>query len=76
MKFGFLSFIVLVVLALASDDANARHGNGGGGKHGGGKKCPAGVTFNMCYQHCIDLSGTARTDMMKCSKRCSNRGCL
>ena len=51
MKLGFLSFIVLVVLALASNDANAQHGKGGGGKHGpdGAKKCPPGVTFNMCY---------------------------
>ena len=76
MKLRFLSSIVLVVLALASNDANAQHGKGAGQRGpDGARKCPPGVTFNMCYEHCIKMSGTARTDMMRCSKRCSNRGC-
>ena len=44
----------------------------GQGKH---KQCRPGMTWQMCYDKCIQRSGTARTDMMHCSKRCTKRGC-
>ena len=77
MRFGLLGFIAVVVLALASSEADAQHGKNAGNRGpDGARKCPAGVTFDMCYEKCIKLSGTARTDMMRCSNRCSRRGCL
>jgi hypothetical protein len=42
---------------------------------GQGKQCKPGMTWQMCYDKCINRSGTARTDMMHCSKRCTKRGC-
>ena len=79
-----VAIVLLAVVACATGAALAqRHMGGGGGGRGmaGGdgagqpRRCPPGVTFNMCWQHCINMSGTARTDMMACDKRCTNRGC-
>ena len=75
MRFRLLGFVAVVALALAANDANAQRGKGARDRDGGSPKCPPGVTFDMCYERCIKLSGTARTDMMRCSNRCSRRGC-
>ena len=44
-------------------------------QRGQGKRCKPGMTWQMCYERCLQLSGTARTDMMHCSNRCTKRGC-
>jgi len=75
-------FILVAVIVFATSAALAQRGMGGGrgmGERGGGigspPRCPPHVTFEMCWNRCIALSGTARTDMMRCDKRCSAMGC-
>ena len=61
--------LAAIVLAIAGTPTAAS------AQRGQGKQCRPGVTWQMCYERCIQKSGTARTDMMHCSKRCTRRGC-
>jgi hypothetical protein len=63
-----VSLILAMAVVMAMPVAASAQG-------GQGKRCKPGMTWQMCYERCLQLSGTARTDMMRCSKRCTNRGC-
>jgi hypothetical protein len=69
MRVTLVLVSALMAIAAMSDEANAQTGQGRG------RQCRPGMTWQMCYERCLQLSGTARTDMMHCSQRCTKRGC-
>lgn len=66
MKRMVLQAMVGLALALAGAPADAK---------GGGKQCPAGVTFQDCYNKCLSKTGADQYTMIKCSRKCARRGC-